>query len=139
MKASDNFKKTIQTYLENRALEDALFAERLKNEKKSFDECCNFILNTVKESGCVGFDDDEIYSIAVHYWDEENLDPKYLKDIKARVVVNQTPKLTAEDMAKLEEKAREDFYQECLRKQRESLKPKKKVSTENIVQGTLFD
>lgn len=127
MKTSDKFRKTIEAYLAKRATEDTLFAKALSKPNKNIEECCKFILNTVKESGCVGFDDDEVYSIAVHYYDEDELDPKYLKEISAKVVVNHTPKLTDEEMAELAEKAKEDYYQECLRKQREQNKPKKKV------------
>ena len=137
MKASDNFKKAIETYLTQRAEQDALFAQSFAKPGKSIEECCKFILNTVKETGCVGFDDLEIYGIAVHYYDEDEIDPKYLKDISAKVVVNHTPQLTAEELEELAEKAKKDYYEECLRKQREMNKPKKKVKQE-VEQPSLF-
>ena len=121
MKTTEYFKRTIQEYLDRRATEDNLFAERLKNEKKNIDECCNFILNTVKESGCNGFTDEEIFSIAVHYYDENNLDPKYLKKVSGNVVVNHQIELTEADKIELEKKAKDDYYNDCLRKQREQL------------------
>ena len=116
MKTTEYFKRTIQEYLDRRATEDNLFAERLKNEKKNIDECCNFILNTVKESGCNGFTDEEIFSIAVHYYDENNLDPKYLKKVSGNVVVNHQIELTEADKIELEKKAKDDYYNDCLRK-----------------------
>lgn len=138
MKATDNFKKAILAYIEQRAAEDSLFAERLNNPKKNIDECCKFILNTVKESGCVGFDDEEVYGMAVHYYDEDELDTKYLKDIKANVVVNHTPTLTAEEMTELAEKAKKDYYEKCLQEQREHNKPKAKVKKGEVEQPSLF-
>ena len=63
-KATDYFKRTIQSYLQRRAQEDELFAPRLANPQKNIDDCITFILNYVKESGCNGFADDEIYSLA---------------------------------------------------------------------------
>ena len=61
-------KATIQNYLEQRAQEDELFAPVFANPKKNIDECVNYILNTVQKSGINGFTDDEIYSMALHYY-----------------------------------------------------------------------
>lgn len=138
MKASKHFKNTILAYLEKRAETDALFAQSFQKENKNIDECVNFILNTVKESGCNGFEDEEIYSIAVHYYDEDELDTKYLKPINGNVVVNHQVQLTEQDKAELEQKAKDDYYQDCLRKQREFNKPKKKASKETAEQLSLF-
>lgn len=89
MKATDYFKQTIQSYLQRRAQEDELFAPRYANPKKNIDDCITFILNYVKQSGCNGFADDEIYSLALHYYDEDDIDiGKPLTNCK--VVVNHT-------------------------------------------------
>ena len=138
MKTTEQFKKTIESYLQRRAESDELFAKSYKKEGKTIDECVNFILNTVKESGCNGFNDEEIYSIAVHYYDEDELDPKYLKTISGNVVVNHHVELTEADKAELEAKAKQDFYDECLKKQREANKPKKKEVKEDKNQLSLF-
>lgn len=42
-------------YLEQRAAEDELFAERYRNPNKDMDGCVTYILNWVKNSGCNGF------------------------------------------------------------------------------------
>ena len=73
MKGTDYFKLTIQNYLDARAREDELFAPRYANPKKNIDDCCTFIINQVRQSGCNGFADEEIYSMALHYY------PKYIK------------------------------------------------------------
>ena len=136
MKATDNFKRTIQEYLEVRAKTDELFAKAYAKPNKSIDECITYILNEVQRSGCNGFEDDEIFGMAVHYWDEDNLDAG--KKISCKVVVNHTIELTEEDKQELKEKARNDFYSEQLAKQRESLKPKKIVETK-VAEPSLFD
>lgn len=73
MKASNQFTRTILTYLEQRAQADNLFAERFAREDKNIDDCATYILNQVQKSGCNGFADDEIYSMAMHYYDYPNL------------------------------------------------------------------
>ena len=72
MKASNHFKNTIKTYLEQRAETDVLFSFQYSKPEKNIDDCVTYILNKVKKSGCNGFADDEIYSMAVHYY------PKYI-------------------------------------------------------------
>ena len=72
MKGTDHFKKTILMYLEQRAEEDQLFAKSFSNPAKNIDDCVTYILNYVKNSGCNGFTDGEIFGQAIHYY-EENL------------------------------------------------------------------
>lgn len=136
MKATDNFKRTIQEYLEVRAKTDELFAKSYAKPNKSIDECITYILNEVQRSGCNGFDDDEIFGIAVHYYDEDNIDVG--KKINCKVVVNHTVELTEKEKQELKEKARNDFYAEQLTKQRESLKPKKSAEMK-VAEPSLFD
>ncbi len=69
MKTTDHFKNTIKSYLDKRAQEDPLFAEKYSNEKKNINDCVTYILNTVQNTGCNGFTDDEVYGMAVHYYD----------------------------------------------------------------------
>ena len=94
-KATEYFKRTIQQYLEQRAQEDELFRPRYANPQKNIDDCITFILNYVQKSGCNGFTDDEIYSLALHYYDEDDLDIG--KPIQCNVVVNHTIELTDEE------------------------------------------
>lgn len=92
---TDYFKLTIQNYLDARAREDELFAPRYANPKKNIDDCCTFIINQVRQSGCNGFADEEIYSMALHYYDEEDIDIG--KPVSCKVVVNHTVELTEEE------------------------------------------
>lgn len=136
MKGTENFKRTIQAYLEERAKVDKLFAKSYSKPNKNIDDCITFILNEVQKSGCNGFEDDEIFGMAVHYYDEDNLSVG--KKISCDVVVNHKVELSEEEKQELREKARNDFYQEQLSKQREVTKPKKKVETKDIG-PSLFD
>lgn len=136
MKGTENFKRTIQSYLEERAKVDELFAKSYAKPNKNIDDCITFILNEVQKSGCNGFEDDEIFGMAVHYYDEDNLSVG--EKISCDVVVNHKVELSEEEKQELKEKARNDFYQEQLSKQREVTKPKKKVETKDAG-PSLFD
>lgn len=95
MNVTPHFKRTIQAYLAQRAMEDELFAVTYKKANKNINDCCTYILNEVRKSGCNGFTDGEVYSMAVHYYDEDNIEIG--KPINARVMVNHTVELTPEE------------------------------------------
>ena len=78
MKGTEHFKQTIKEYLDGRAQTDELFAVSYAKENKNLDDCITFILNQVKASGCCGMTDDEVWSLAIHYYDEDNIDAESL-------------------------------------------------------------
>lgn len=120
MKASNDFKSVISAYLESRAISDPLFAKTLSKENKSIDECINYILSTVQKSGCNGFDDNEIYNMAVHYYDEDDI--KNIKGINGKVVINHAITLTPAEVAKAKQDAVDKIYKE--ERERMTKKPK---------------
>lgn len=137
MKATDPFKATIKAYLDNRAANDELFAETYAKEGKSIDDCVTYILNQVQASGCNGFTDDEIYGMAVHYYDEDNLD--VCEPISTRVVVNHVVELTEEDKAAARQKAIDELIaEERKRIASKPAKPAIKNEVEQIQQASLF-
>lgn len=84
----NGFEQAIKSYLDNRAKEDALFAQTYKKENKSIEECCRYIIQEVRKTKRQGFADEEIFSMAVHYYDEDNI--KVNKTIpNCKVVHNQ--------------------------------------------------
>ena len=96
------------------AQRDPLFADRFCNPNKKIEDCITYILNQVKNSGLQGFDDDEIYSLAVHYYVEDGIDPGTA--VQCQVVVNHQVQLTEEEIAEQKRKAREQvFSQEASR------------------------
>jgi len=54
--------------LDGKARTDELFAVSYAKENKNLDDCITFILNQVKASGCCGMTDDEVWSLAIHYY-----------------------------------------------------------------------
>lgn len=124
MNTTQEFQKTIKAHLDNLAGFDDNFAQKYANEGKSIEECCNFILNSVQKSGCNGFTDDEIFGMAVHYYEEDDLGE--IKAIKGTVVVNHKVELTEEDKEKARADAIEAIKQEEIRK----LKDKEKKDKE---------
>lgn len=111
------FKEAIKAYLDKRAAEDKLFAQTYAKTNKNLDECCNYILQQVKKSGRCGFADEEIYNMAVHYYDEDDI--KDVKPVNAKVVVNHAVELSEQEKAEAKEKAKADFEKEQLAKLKE--------------------
>lgn len=86
MKGTDHFKELIKNYLDNRAKEDVLFRAKYETTTRTIDDVVNYIFHAVQQSGCCGFSDDEVYSMAVHAIDEPNLEIG--KPMDCNVVVN---------------------------------------------------
>ena len=125
MKASNHFKNTIKTYLEQRAETDVLFSFQYSKPEKNIDDCVTYILNEVKKSGCNGFADDEIYSMAVHYYDEDNIEVG--KPMNAHVVVNHVVELTEEEKEQARKDAIQKVQDEAYRKMIQPVKKAKKA------------
>lgn len=134
MKSTDTFKNTIHLHLQSVAATDALFAETLKNPKKNLDDCITYILNTVQKSGCNGFTDDEVYGMAIHYYDEETIDIG--KPVSCKVVVNHQVQLTEEEIAQAKQRALDTVISE--QKQKITKKVTKKKEEPQEFQSTLF-
>ncbi len=100
---SDVFAQTIKKYLDNFAAENPLFAEKYKNEKKSIKRCCGYICDEVIKMGVQCLTDDEVYYLARHYYEEEEIKGSSYNSRK--VVVNHQVKLTDEEIAKAKEDA----------------------------------
>lgn len=71
------FETAIKTFLDNLANEDAAFAETYQKPNKSISECCQYICQEVekhrKGAKCVACSDEEVYGLAIHYYDEDNI------------------------------------------------------------------
>ena len=104
-KASDKFKGAIQKYLDRLAKVDPLFAKTMAKENKNIDDCITYILNTVRKSGAMGFEETEVFGMAIHYYDEDDIDVG--GTIDARVVINEEVKLTPEEIATAKAEAKQ--------------------------------
>ncbi len=132
MKVSAPFKNAIQSYLEQRAEYDELFARSYRNPLKNIEDCITYILNEVQKSGFSGFDDDEVFSMAVHYYDEADIEIG--KPIECKVVVNHHVELTEEEKAQARKEAVKRAESEAyIRMTKRKTTPKK----ENINNGQM--
>ena len=68
-------KQVIQSYLEERAKRDPLFATSYAKPNKKIDECYDYIISQAKKRGgsVVCMSDDEVFGLAVHYYDEDDI------------------------------------------------------------------
>lgn len=73
MKASEKFKTAIETYLNVKALTDALFADSLKKETKNLESCFHYIFGEVKKTGECAFDNQEIFDMAEKYYTDDSI------------------------------------------------------------------
>jgi len=126
MKTTDHFKKVISDHLQQLAVNDPLFGETLKKSNKNIDDCITYILNQVKASGCIGFADDEIFGMAIHYYDEDDVKPG--KKMSATVVVNHAVELTELE----KEKARQIAIDKAVEEERAKLIKKKQPKAGDI-------
>lgn len=114
---STAFNEAIKNYLDQRAKEDSLFAEAYQKEGKTIEGCCNYIISEVQKSAKgnrAAISSDEVFSLAFHYYDEDNV--KADKKVNARVVV--PAELISKDKASksIEEKPKKPAKQKAVKK-----------------------
>ena len=137
MQVSISFKNSIQSYLEQRAEYDELFARSYRNPLKNIEDCITYILNYVQKSGCNGFSDDEIFGQAVHYYDETDIEVGKLIDCK--VIVNHHVELTEEEKTEARKEAIKRAENEAYsRMTKRKTAPKKESINSNNGQMTLL-
>jgi len=134
MKSTAHFKNTIEAYLDKRANEDELFAVAYAKTNKNLEDCITYILNTVHKSGCNGFTDDEIYSMAVHYYDEDNIETG--KPLSCQVIVNHVVDLTADEKEEARKAAIQKLHDEVYNRMKQPARKPTKTVIPN--QPTLF-
>ena len=139
MSGTEQFTRTIAEYLNLRAATDPLFAPNLAKPHKNIEDCITYILRQVQQSACNGFEDDEIYSMAIHYYDEDDLEVG--SPVACHVVVNHTIVLTEEEKAEARKQAIQQYQAQELRRLQEPKRVKAKASTdsEQVPQPSLFD
>ena len=141
------FEQAIKAYLDARANQDTQFAAKYANEKKSIEECCKFIEAEVcdmvaNKSGrqSYGMTDEEVYGLAVHYYDEPDIK---VKPIKARTEVfatnisyDPTEQEKEEARRAALQKLQDDAYNELRNKNKSKHMATKQSATEG--QTSLF-
>lgn len=86
MKASDNFKTVIENYLKETALSDTAFAQSLAKTTKNLESCINYIFGEVKKTGLCAFDNQEIFDMALRYYNDDSITTPAI--VNCRAVVN---------------------------------------------------
>lgn len=135
LKGTEAFKNTIKKYLDDKAQRNELFAVKYLNEKKSIDDCIKYIISEVYKSGNNGFEDGEIYSMAVHYYEENDI--KIDSDVdNIKVVVNHHVEITEEEKQIAKELALNEVIEEQKRNLTRKVVQKKKEKIQSL---SLFD
>lgn len=141
MSKQDSFQQAIQSYLEERAKTDELFAQSYAKKNKNIDECRSYILGEAKKRGnAVAISDAEVFGMAVHYYDEDDIKVnKMPANVKASVSssISKPVELTEEDKEAARKAALKRLEEEqhaLLRKK--ATKPKKEVT--EVQQMSLF-
>lgn len=145
MSSIDIIKKALKQYLDDRAQSDALFAQSYAKEGKTIDDCANFVIGEVKKRASGGqyvATDEEVFGLAVHYYDEDNV--KVESSGGVQIVSNY--QLTDEDKAQLDaeaqEKAKESYLREAENKAKKALEKKQErartKAAEQPAQPSLF-
>ncbi|MBR1783999.1 MAG: PcfK-like family protein [Bacteroidales bacterium] len=92
-----DYEDKIKAYLDKRAAEDELFAKSYAKENKSLEECCLYILGEAMKKAvefergkAAVMDDDAVYGLAVHYYDEDDIKLEPLNSVRAEVTTSQS-------------------------------------------------
>jgi hypothetical protein len=136
MKSTEHFQNAIKAYLDQRSADDVLFSLQYSKPEKNIDDCITYILNTVKKSGCHGFADDEIYSMAVDYYDEDSIEVG--QPMNCNVVVNHIVELTEDEKQEARGEAIKKVYNEVYSKMKQPLRKPQARQTANTNQLSLF-
>lgn len=137
MKGTEHFKKAIKAYLDERAGSDALFAASYAKEGKNLEDCITYIINQVKASGCCGWERNEIFGLAVDYYDEDNI--KVGERIDCTIVVPNHIELTEEEKKEARQNAILAYQNEELSRLRSHYSKPKPSAKQDTRTQSLFD
>lgn len=141
-KQTERFEERIRQFLTQQGEKDPLFLQHCcevsKTLNKNTADCCTYIINEVQKSGRCGFDDEEIYSLAMHYWDEDNITNVGNRP-SCQIVLNQEVQLSEEEIEECKREAKERL----IKQQMDAMRPGKSkptmVKKETTPTLSLFD
>ena len=124
-KQTERFEETIRQFLRAEGRKDETFRNRCNEAAEKFGkntkDCCTYIISEVQKLGKCGFTDDEIYSLAKHYWDEDSI-TSVGECPNCQIVLNHEVELSPEEIEECKKEARERL----IKQQMDSLRPKSK-------------
>ena len=137
-------KTKIKNYLDERAKNDEMFAKAYAKPNKSIDECYRYILGEARKKGTeVGMSHEEVYGLAVHYYDEDNIkiNPVY-GYVQASASDDEREAKHVELTAEEEKQAREEAIHRLAEEQYQQMKKRpqraRKEENESVQQMSLF-
>ena len=107
---SPAFFDAIEAYVMQKMDENDLFAKKVCNPAKNIEDCVTYIINTIEKSGFKGLCDDEVYSMAIHYFEETEIEIG--KPLQCQIVVNHQVELTPEEIAEMRQKAKDQVLKQ---------------------------
>ena len=146
-KENNTVKNAIKAYLDKRAAEDELFALSYAKPNKSIDECFQYIIGEVHKKGnAVYLSNEEVFGMAVHYYDEDDIKIEKLPNgVRAKATGALAPavELTEEEKAQIKEQAAKKYEEKCMMeiKEKEAEKARKRREAKRAAQAneqTLF-
>ena len=140
---NQSVKDAIKAYLDRRAASDPLFAASYAKPGKNLDECFRYILGEARKRGsAVCMTDDEVFGLAVHYYDEDHIEIAPVPH-NSSAATSRKPRVqfTEEELAAARQAALKRYEEECIEDARKSSKPRKtpRAVCEENLPPTLFD
>lgn len=126
-KKKNEVKAAIKAHLDALAQKDPLFAAVYAKPGKNMDECFDYILGEVRKEGMAVYkSDQEVYGMAVHYYEEDDLKvSKIPNGERVRTAAPVAP-LSEEEKAKIKQEAVEAYRQQCIKAEAAAAKERKK-------------
>lgn len=138
------FKQAIKMYLDVQAMQDAEFKAKYSNPNKNIDECCLYIQSEMLKkamdgdkkpsAACVVPSDEEVFSLAVRYYMDDDLKVDGTEFDNIKVVSASATSFTDEEKEKMREEAIKEYKEKVIAEQKKkdtkakTEKPKKPVS-----------
>lgn len=121
MEATKEFIEVIQSYLDAEAGNDEQFRIKMESSGKSANQVCNYIMSEVSKSKKCGWADDEIFGMAKHFIDEDELKDPGTENGVSRVVVNKSIDLSEDEKKKAKEEAKAAYLEQLKLEEKERI------------------
>lgn len=148
-KEQNHVKDAIKAYLDERAKKDEQFAQSYAKANKNIDDCFDYVIGEVRKRGnAVYMTDAEVFGLAVHYYDEDDIKINRLPEGTKLSASAPAVELSEEDKAKAHDQAVKEYRQQCIDRMREAEEQKAKKLAErrkaereknSTLQPSLFD
>ena len=130
-KEQNHVKDAIKVYLDERAKNDEQFAQCYAKANKNIDECFDYVIGEVRKRGnAVYMTDAEVFGLAVHYYDEDDIKINRLPEGTYVSASAQAVELSEEDKEEAYEQAVKEYRQLCIDRMRAAEEQKAKKLAE---------